>query len=114
MRAERDVTHAVSMPRQVVLWRQKAGRSPDGMVCWDYHCFALERDTRASSTTARVFDMDRCGRDLHPSPSATLALQNHVITSGQPLCGHHHKCMQYAVITKEIKAGRCTSLCACQ
>ncbi len=61
--AECAVMHAVSVPRQVVLWRQKAGTPPHGMVCWDYHCFAAERDTRTSSATVRVFDLDRCDRD---------------------------------------------------
>ena len=74
MRAEREVTHAVSLPWQVVLWRQKAGLPPHGMVCWDYHCFALERDTRASSAIVRVYDLDRCGRDLHlKRPCAILS-----------------------------------------
>ena len=70
------------MSRQVVLWRQKAGPPPHGMVCWDYHCFALERDMMDSSATVRVFDLDRCGRDLHSRPCAIFSLHIYVTAAG--------------------------------
>ena len=45
------------------MWKQRAGAGLHGMVCWDYHCFALVRDTSGPSAAIRIFDLDRraCG-----------------------------------------------------
>ena len=99
------------MPWQVVLWRQKAGTPPHGMVCWDYHCFVVMRATSGSSTAVRVFDLDRRACILAPWYAAASCV--HASTApAQP----QHIAIRNAERNVSMTKSRTTTdeLCACR
>lgn len=60
----------VSNPaKQVPLWRQKAGRDEDGLVCWDYHVLCLSCGLQGQCL---VWDLDR--QAGHPLGGCCLPL----------------------------------------